>query len=214
MGKVPPTRRLLSNEIRKDREAARASRNASPFFGTGMHPNGLGGLDSDNFVTDTSGYRLAETPEFNDIKLRGGIIGNDALSEPVKAVRLHDDVDSFAVTTSDTVILSASTPVPAGYTQVLVLNFAVAVSAYNATAATDFLYANTLINGVNPPGWQIGSTPVSTTGTGVAYQIATDFRSGISGTLTFSGTVSSAYGNWGADSTNVANLDVAMLFLR
>ena len=193
----------------------RLNNRGSVFSGTGVHPNGNQGLDSDNFVTGSSGFSLnggTGNAEFNDITLRN--LPNSALANPVLPVRLHDDAQNFAATTTDTVILTASTPVPAGYTQVLVLNFAVAVTAFNSSAATDFLYANALINGVNPPGWQIGSTEVVSAGTGVAYQIATDFRSGISGTLTFSGTVSSGSGTWAADMSNVANLDVAMLFLR
>lgn len=83
MAKMPDPQPSLLARIRKIEEWMRRKDSASPFFGTGMSPNGLGGLDSDNFVTGVSGYRLAETPEFNDLKLRGSIISNDALASPV-----------------------------------------------------------------------------------------------------------------------------------
>src|SRR6478736_3961445 len=70
------------------------------FTGTGFHPNGLGGMDSDNYVPNVSGFRLAETPEFNDLKLRGGIIGNAALTNPVVGDAKATSATGFALAAS------------------------------------------------------------------------------------------------------------------
>lgn len=216
MGKQPDPIPSLLTRLRKIEAWMARKDSSSPFYGTGMHPNGAGGLDSDNFVTDVSGYRLAETPEFNDVKLRGGIIGNDALSEPVRAARLHDDATGFAVGTGQgAVILSASVTVPAGYTQAIVLNLSVAATAINTTGSTDWLYAYGKVNNTST-GWQIGSADVPAGAAGVAYDISSNHITGLASgsSLTVTGLVSSGLAAWSASGSNVANIDAAILFLR
>lgn len=103
----------------------------SPFYNTGVKPNGVGGLDSNNYVPGVSGFQLAETPEFNSIKLRGGIVGNDALANPVDGKVGNIGAGGFALTASVFVELAGQNiTVPAGFTQALVTAGA-SVFSYN-----------------------------------------------------------------------------------
>ncbi|MER7070976.1 hypothetical protein [Terrabacter sp. NPDC000476] len=152
-----------------------------------------------------------------ELVLRPGSIGNDSLTEPVRAARLHDDAKGFGVGTAFATILTATITVPAGYTQALIMSACVGATAYNNTTAVDFLYTRLVVSpGGLLAGWAIGSVDVDASGTGVSY----DFRSGLltgltpGTTLTFTGQVSSAFGAWAGASYNVANLDAAILWLR
>jgi hypothetical protein len=98
MAQMPDPWPALSARLRAIENRLNQHSAKSPFWGTGIHPNGEQGLDSDNFVTDVSGFRLAETPEFNDLKLRGGIIGNDALTQPVVPGVSRASATNFALT--------------------------------------------------------------------------------------------------------------------
>ena len=217
MSKLPEPRRSMTGEIRRDRANARESRNSSPFSGTGVHPNGLQGLDSDNYVPAASGFRLnggTGVIEAKDVILYD--LPNSMLASPVLPARLHADASNFAVTTSWAAVASVSTTVPDGYSQALILNLAAGATAYNNTAAVDFLYVSADMSGTTLGGWTIGSVDVDATGTGVAYDFRTGLATGLTpgATVTFSLEVSTAFGTWAAINANVANLDVAMLWLR
>lgn len=149
------------------------------------------------------------------LSLPAGIIGNDALAEPLRVARLHDDAASFAVSPgAGATILSASVPVPVGFSQAIVLNLAAAVTAINSTASTDYLYIYGAVNST-AVGWQIGSPDVPAGASGVAYDLSSQHLTGLTGgSLTVTGTVSTGFAAWAASASNVANLDAAVLFLR
>lgn len=212
---VPSLRRRI--EAIEKQLAARGG-GASPFFGTGVHPNGLQGLDSDNYVPATSGFSLnggEGTAEFKDITLYD--LPNSALANPLLPGRLHADAQNFQVKTLWATVASGSLAVPDGYSQALILNLASAATAYNNTAAVDFLYVRTLINGSGFGGWTIGSVDVEGGGgTGVAYDFTTGLLTGLvaGSSLTFAAQVASGYGTWAANGANVLNFDVVLLWLR
>jgi len=148
MGAQPEPWRTLSAEIRKLREQVRRLGNASAFTGTGVHPNGDQGLDSDNFVPGTSGFSLhggTGNAEFNDLTLRGGIIGNEALSNPVRGDSAYTAASGFALTTTGaTPLASQSWLTPAGFTTADILIVG-RVFAYNSTAGLDYLQARSRV---------------------------------------------------------------------
>jgi hypothetical protein len=191
--------------------------NRSPFFGTGMHPNGAGGIDSDTYVAGTAGYSFKNTGNFevNNITLRGGIIGNDALTNPLSPLTLHADATNFAPTTAGVTIMSVTATVPSGYTKALLIGLYVSAFAHNSTAANDSLYANILTTPATA-GWQIPSPTCPAGAWTSAYQQGTLLVTGLTGggTVTISGQVSTSGANWAANASNVANLDVAVMFLR
>ena len=215
MAKIPPARRSLTGEIRKDREQVRRQRNSSPFFGTGMHPNGLGGIDSDNFVEGESGYRFSDdgNAEFNDLTLRGGIIGNDALTEPVVPYVAHGEANNFTVSTTLTTKASVTVTVPAGYTRAMVSAVASA-SAYNPTASSDYIYVSAWIAGDTSIGYAIPST-CPANDSGASTQAASALLTGLTGSFTVEAAVASAYVDYTTSTGgNVCNIDATVLFLR
>ncbi|MDN5768082.1 MAG: hypothetical protein L0H96_20320 [Humibacillus sp.] len=194
------------------------ARKGSPFVGTGIHPNGLQGLDSDNYASGVSGFRLdggAGTAEFRDITLYD--LPNSALASPVLPANLHADTQTFNVKVAWQTIISVSITVPAGYTRALILNLVTAVVAYNNTANVEFLYVQGSTSAGNVGGWPLGSGAVGANG-GTA--VGSDFRTGLltglvpGSTLTFTGAVASSFGTWVSSGANLANLDVALLWLR
>ena len=198
-------------EMRAERRLDSATISAEP--GKGIRVADFNGTDFANPGT-VGNYFGGDGAVLNALKLRPGSVSNDELANPVASAVAHDDAQGFAVTTSNVQILSATVPVPAGYSQALILNLAVAVTAYNNTAAVDFLYCKGYVNGV-ASGWQVGSMDVSSTGTGVGHDLSTGIVTGLSGgSITLTGKVSSAFGTWAADDVNVANLDASILFLR
>ena len=214
MGKLPPTRRLLSTEIRKDREAARASRNASPFFGTGVRPNGNQGLDSDNYVPATSGFSLnggTGVAEFKDIILYD--LPNSMLANPVMADSAYDYVTNFNVTTTLTNIKTKAIAVPAGFTQAAV-TLTVRVYAINNSAGLDYLYSQANINGFNGL-----ALPVAATNAGGSCMNVSTFSTVLDGanlgsTLTLQIAASTAFGSWGVNASNSADLSAAISWYR
>lgn len=93
---------------------------------------GAGGLISANFdgtldpaAAGTSGWGLSGTSGdaiFNNLVLRGGIIGDDALTNPVMPAAMSDNANNFPL--SNSVITAPATlaiPVPAGFTTALVI---------------------------------------------------------------------------------------------
>lgn len=228
MAALPEPWKSLRRALEVLSERVKKLENTSPFSGTGLSVPGSGLVQADgelvvngpidvhgdaNFDGDTTiGGNAAIT---GTLSLPAGIINNDALAEPLRVARLHDDASSFTVPTGvGAAILSASVPVPAGFSQAIVLNLAAAVTAINSTASTDFLYIYGAVNG-SAVGWQIGSPDVPAGTSGVAYDLSSQHLTGLAGgTLTVTATVSTGFATWAPNASNVANLDAAVLFLR
>lgn len=188
----------------------------SPFTGTGVHPNGVGGLDSNNFVTDVSGFRLngqTGTPEFNNLKLRGGIIGNDALTSPVVPQYVYDYGTNFGVSTTVSHIRRTTITVPAGITAAIV-NVTGRVYAVNNTAGLDYLYVQTNVKGYNGLALPL---PVSASG-GSGFNVSpfsvllTDLTPG--STFTVDVDAFTAFGAWAANASNTVDVSGAILWFR
>jgi hypothetical protein len=115
----------LPREILKDRAVSKNSRNASPFFGTGIHPTGDGGLASDAFDGDlatddagTTGWAANdEAMAVGRLILRPGSIGNDSLTNPVAASVHKCSASAFSLSLTDTEKAGVNITVPAGFTQ-------------------------------------------------------------------------------------------------
>lgn len=215
MARQPDPWKTLRDEIRKIQEQIRRMQAASPFFGTGFHPNGAGGMDSDNFVAGTSGYSFKNdgNAEFNDLTLRGGIIGNESLTSPVAPGSIYDSRTNFALTTTLTNIRTTTITIPAGFTQAAV-SVVVRVQAFNNTASLDYLYAQANIAGFN--GYAL---PLAVTGSGGSGINVSPFSTVLSG-LTPGGSFSvqiaaqTAFANWAADADNVAETSGSILWFR
>ena len=145
------------------------------------------------------------------LNLPAGIIGNDALTDPVSIAQTSNGETNFAITTSDVARASTTIAVPAGYTQAHV--FAVCnVGAINPTTVSDFLYSSTVIQGVASRevfGYVApnnGSVAVTTAKSAVV--------TGLSGGVITIAVNIHAGAAWAAHSSNRAYVEAQAIFLR
>jgi len=224
MGKVPPTRRLLSNEIRKDREAARASRNASPFFGTGIHPTGNGGMESDAFDGDLDTDDAGSTGwAFNDQKvalgeviLRPGSIGNDSLTNPVVPAAVWATASAFTVSPSWSTVITRSLTVPAGFTSAIISakGRVTAFMNQDSPANVDYLYAVLFVGGDSSDYYPVVVTDLGGSGTNHVFRdsVLTGLTPGGTVTLTLQASTDSE--TWTAPAYNTALMGASVQWLR
>ena len=222
MSRLPDSEsRSLWSEIKKILARLKSLEARSPWFGSGMKPNGLGGVDSVNFVADAKGFRLAETPEFNDIKLRGGIIGNDALSAPVIQSVARNRVTGFGLTTSYVELAGVDIVVPALCTQVLAtVNASVFAYNPNTTGGSngtggDAYYVIGALGGQSTS----GDVPLGVSGSGGYTTVRTADTFIIPGltpgqTIRLSVYGASAYASIASNAANVAKVSAGLSFLR
>ena len=161
-----------------------------------MHPNGNGGIDSDNFEAGVSGYSFGKDgdAEFNQLTLRGGIISNSALTDPVVPQVVNQlMVANFGLTAGTyTTLISLNLTPPAGATTGLVTLQGV-VSALNTTAATDYQYASVVIGSSVGDGWATACEPNTYN---PAIGPHSSLVTGITGTLAVALKAQSGVNNW------------------
>ena len=185
----------------------------SAWTATGAHPNGLDGIDSDNYVPGVSGFRLAETPEFNDLQLRGGIIGNAALENPVVPQYVYDYTSGFGLSTTIAHVRRTTITVPADVTSAIV-SVSARIYAINNTAWLDYLYCQANIAGFNGL-----ALPVAASGSNGSALNVSPFATTLSGltpgaTFTIDIDGLTAFGAWGANASNQADVAGTILWFR
>lgn len=242
MAKLPPRQRRMSAIVREQGEEQKRARSSSAFFGTGIHPNGDGGMDLDgtlnvdgeivarsgvvrsgNFKAGTAGWRANADGdlEVNDITLRGGIIGNDALTTPVIPAVVNTIGTGFGLIAAAWSTVSTQTvTVPAGVTQLLAhasgMCFAVNPNNTGGSNGTggDFIQARVCIGSVN--GLTAGVAVTGSNGqTSVSCSVAA-LLSDLTPGSTFTITTQAASGiqNFSANGANQANTSATLLWLR
>jgi hypothetical protein len=223
MSRQPDPWPSLLARLRKIEETLRRIGNASPFFGTGFHPNGQGGMDSDNYEHGVSGFSLRGSDgylEVNDIELRGGIIGNEALTSPVRGNSAYAYGSGFAVTTTGTTPLATqSWFTPEGFTTASIFIIG-RVYAVNSTAGLDYLSARSRIF--------VPSTGVEGYGYAMPLPVSANGGSGINQSP-IAGTIDSlttgqeirlevqgwtSFANWAASGSNIADVAGQIIWTR
>lgn len=175
-----------------------------------------GVLRSENFLHGSTGWRLQPggNVEVNDITIRGGIIGNDALTDPVSPRAPHADATGFNISkTGFTVPAEVTVPVPSGYSSALVIAIAQGGGYNNLSALEDQLYVAARIDGVVPPGWAAETTSVDNQMTN-AVAAGTKLLTGLGASFTIGCAMRSFSFNWTDGAFNTANIDAIVLFLR
>jgi hypothetical protein len=175
-----------------------------------------GDLLSANFIHGATGLKLdgtTGTPEFNDLILRGGIVGNDALTSPVSPAVAHAQASNFALSTTAAQKVDFNVTVPSGFTRAIALA-TISATAVNTTASQDtFLgYADVDFVG-SPGGYLAGMDAAPGYAAGIAHT-ETALATSLSGTLHFRGMLQSLNASWSANAFNTVNLDALVLFLR
>lgn len=135
--------RRIKDLERQVREMAAAKRLESSTIGAGgLIVASEGAVRSDDFEAGVSGWRLVkDSAEFNNLTLRGGIIGNDALANPVKTAMGNNGLIGFGLETGPAQeIVGVEIAVPEGFTQVI-LHMQCQFSVLNTSGAFDYAYA-------------------------------------------------------------------------
>jgi hypothetical protein len=144
----------------------------------------------------------------NNILLKGAIIGDDALTNPVK-VDIADGVQSgFTPTSTMTTRVTDTVTVPAGFTNALVM--AIATAGLIANASGSFIQVRPVVNGV------AGDTITSQAGANIAMSVSSAqayVLSGLSGTFDVSAQSAGTTGGVQA-STGNARIAATVTFLR
>ena len=189
-------------------------RQRSPFYLTGMHPNGNGGIDSDNFAAGVSGYSFKQdgNAEFNDLTLRGGIVGNAALTNPVIPGQQFIGTNTFGLTVAGAYILTRTATVPAGCDTVTVTAYG-RVIATNSTGAVDYLYTALDVNGAGGNQFAVyvpaGAFSTSSVGFSTTLTGLTPGDSVVTKLFASTGSAS-----WASSASNAADLSVTLLWTR
>lgn len=183
---------------------------------------GTGGIASSNFdgtlnppAVGTQGWGMAGGPAgaaiVGTLYVRNGIIGDDALTNPIASGNLDGTATGLTLTTTNTALKSGAITVPNGFSTALVLATG-AVGGSNLTGTADGVACSININGT--AGDQIiESLPAAQT----AHAYAS-FASTVTG-LVSDGTGTLTVATWGHTSTNsfssmTARLSAIAIFLR
>lgn len=138
------------------------------------------------------------------------LIANAALASPVRGDIASASTTNFATTASDVNVVTASIPVPAGFTQALVMANVVA-GVFNSNAVYEYLYLSVEIAGVTTRDTVGGSDPGHFASTTTSKAIRLTGLSGGSISLALSLRTDSAIA---ANATNRAYLEASAVFLR
>lgn len=185
---------------------------------------GDGGLRSANFDGDlasgsagTMGWGLGGPDGryaiFNDIVLRGGIIGNDALTSPITAASSTASASAFGLTQSWAMLATTSLVVPAGFTRGLFTS-AVLVNARNSRTESDYIFVAPYINGA--PGNVIYNGISGNGGSDGTLNIMYKALTGLTGGQSVVCAVSASTngGPWDANASNTASVDAQVVWMR
>jgi hypothetical protein len=177
-------------------------------------PTNLNGLTKITGTTSIDGTTTINGPAkiTGTLELPAGIIGNDALTSPLKPAAIHADATNFPLAIgANAEKVRATITVPAGYTQALVLA-TVTMSNRNPLAVADDMYLACTINGESP-GWS-GQVTVGTGETGFITNSASTLAEGLGSTFYIAAKASSGNAAWAANVNATANVDAIVVFLR
>lgn len=172
--------------------------------------SGTNGIKSSNFATGVSGWNLTGT----QVEINTGAIGNSALVHPLAFDGAGGAAINFAIPTTQTVVGSTSSTVPAGMTKMASFVTGL-VTGYNGTAAPDYLYAAVAITGNGST--YVGNQMYGLVGASTAGEVACS-KYGILTGLTPGATVvhdirvNSQTAAWPASGATRADLQVLILW--
>lgn len=175
-----------------------------------------GNILSGNYDPGAAGFRLRSSGniELNSATFREGIVNDDALENPIRAKAGHAQSAGWAVTNTDTDVVSKEIIVPAGFTQAVV-SASISATGVNHSGGVDFFagYASIDVSGAFG-GFDAACDGANGRAIGIAHT-AGAVGVGLSGSFWCYGTVLCGdAGGWSADAFNAINLDVTALFLR
>ncbi|MET3949702.1 hypothetical protein [Arthrobacter sp. UYEF36] len=194
--------RRLQDLERKVQELAAAN-----VFGlTGIKPRD-GGTEFDGYVTINGAAKITGT-----LDLPAGIIGNDALTNPVQIGTASNGLSNYAITTSSTVRASVTLTVPDGFSQAVVMANPTAMGL-NSTGAADYLYVMAVVQNIG--GGELYTAAPAALGVGLAAPFHTTLT-GLTGgdPITVSVATRTNTNPWAASTANQANIYATAIFFR
>lgn len=148
----------------------------------------------------------------NTLLLRAGIVGNDALTNPLQVGMASFAELNFAVATTDQQRAATSIAVPEGFSSAIVGAWT-QVGAANTRASTDFLYCSAVVNGA-------AAREMPAVAAAGAWASSSSAKVGILTGLSSGGTIPIALqthaqgGAWAASASNRAYVEALAVFLR
>lgn len=174
MSALPQPWRDIRDVIKEIREDVRRLKNRPTFFGTGMHANGQGGIDSDNYQPGVSGYSFGADgeAEFNTLILRAGSVSSSALSSPYVPGVAGTETSNFAVGTTAAEVAGVDLTVPEGCTR-LAITITGHVYAENPTETPDALWASVRVGdtAATPLGAPLDASSLATASSSLAASL-------------------------------------------
>lgn len=220
MSRLPdPTPGLIAR-IKRLEESVKRLTSASPFYGTGIHPTGAGGMESDAFDGNLGAGDAGTTGwAFNDqavavgeLILRPGSIGNEALTNPVIPQSVWKGTTAnFGLSVPWSTLVTETLTVPAGVSSAQIIGF-VRLVANNTTATKDYLYSDFAIGDKSCGGF---ATPVDPSDPGTSFCSFARTMTGLTpgGTIVLEALGSTAAGTW-ASTNNVCQIAASVTWYR
>ena len=136
---------------------------------------GAGGIRSADFdgdletgTTGTTGWGLSGSTGgaiFNSVTLRDGIIGNDALTDPVVPASFFTDASGVTLSTTSTGYARSTITVPAGFTRAVVIAHGAAqLSSPGAAVTLSCQLQSSASSVIGTPGPSVGSGGIVSVG--------------------------------------------------
>lgn len=170
-------------------------------------------LGAANVTVDKQGITIAsKLTVLGQLALPAGIIGNDALANPVQGGSGGLSASGYGLSSTQAAVVSTTILVPTGFTRALV-HVTCDVAAYNTTGASQYLYVAASINGT---GGGESTTPIANGVAASGYGSAIRSLSGLTpgGTFSIAALARTGGGTIAAAGANLANLNAIALFLR
>lgn len=209
-------KRLAAIEARLREMTAQRNLEAATIGGGGLRSEDFDGT-LDPATAGTFGWGLSGSNGnaiFNNIVLRGGIIGNDSLTNPVVPQRLQSYNNIFSITTTFASKLADTLVTPDGFTSVSILAIA-HITGVNSRTAAGLLQVRISVNGF-PNAPQINEAQPSGY-TQVSNSYATELTGLTDGqTIPISVEAAVDAGTWSpiTGSDNVVSFAVQAMFFR
>lgn len=146
------------------------------------------------------------------LDLPAGIVGNDALANPVQIGTASNGLSNYAITTSSTVRASVTLTVPDGFTEAVVTANPTAMGL-NSTGTQDYLYVMAVVQAIG--GGELYTSAAAGVGVGLAAPFHTTLTGLTGGDLITVSVATRANTNtWAASTANQANIYATAIFLR
>lgn len=210
--KPPGDEGWIGRKLQELEQQLNQLRAANPFAAMGIEPK-ADGTNFDGFV-NVNGEMTINGPAkiTGTLDLPAGIIGNDALANPIQMETSTNYLSNYAIGTTSTVRASLTLTVPPGFTQAVIIANPTGMGQ-NSTATADYLYVQAIIKGI--PGGEL----YTAAGPGLAVGVPSPVHMTLYGLtdgeeITVSVATRTGFATWAAAPGNQANIYATAIYLR